>query len=334
MKKIVAFGNPLLDTIVLIEDDVLLKKYNLKSDGQKEISQDEMKSLMNDIDEYEKTVTAGGCAQNTLKVIQWLLQGQCSTTIFGAIGSDNQGETLKQILKSHGVKTNYVKHERYYTGTTVSLVTKQGRSLVACLSAAEIISLNDVLNTDIIVEIRNADLIYIEGFFLTKRFEAAKYILNYCNELEKKIAFNLSGEYLCNECPEIVEYFIERCEIIIGNRREFSAICSIMRENDVESFISALSQLGKTVVLTNGPSYVICVTDRGKINCKTTVPEVEKKEVVDTTGAGDSFAAGFLTGYLTGRSIQNCLNLGCYAAQEIIRRRGCVVPEHPPNLVT
>jgi adenosine kinase len=107
-----------------------------------------------------------------------------------------------------------------------------------------------------------------------------------------------------------------------------------MRENDVESFISALSQLGKTVVLTNGPSYVICVTDRGKINCKTTVPEVEKKEVVDTTGAGDSFAAGFLTGYLTGRSIQNCLNLGCYAAQEIIRRRGCVVPEHPPNLVT
>ncbi|RZC37752.1 PfkB domain containing protein [Asbolus verrucosus] len=334
MNRIVAFGNPLLDTIVLMKDNTLLKKYNLKSDGQKEIAQNEMKSLMEDIKSYGKTMSAGGCAQNTLKVIQWLLRKQFSTTIFGAVGDDNEGQMLQDILKRDGVETNYVRQVNYPTGVTVALVNGTNRSLVACLGAAEVLSLADLTsNPDIMRQAENADLIYMEGFFLTKRTEVAHFVLNYCNSHNKKFAFNLSGEYMCKEEPEILKYFTERSDIIFGNKKEFEALCSIMKQRNVKDLLIYLSKSGKIVAMTNGANPVVCVGDGGKSYDKVIVPAMKDTEIVDTTGAGDSFVAGFLVGHLLKRSLVNCCELGCYAAQEIIKRRGCVVPEHPPNVL-
>ncbi|KAJ8949240.1 hypothetical protein NQ318_022753 [Aromia moschata] len=93
MKTVVAFGNPLLDTTLLVKDDFLLNKYNLKEDDQKEITKNEMQNICNDIISYEKNQSAGGCAQNSLRVLQWLLK-KSATLLF----LDRQEKTVMPLL--------------------------------------------------------------------------------------------------------------------------------------------------------------------------------------------------------------------------------------------
>ncbi|KAJ3648688.1 hypothetical protein Zmor_020471 [Zophobas morio] len=326
MKRVIAFGNPLLDTIVLLQDKSLLEKYNLDVDGQKEISLSEMEALKEDIKDYDKTVTAGGCAQNTLKILQWLLKKEYSVTMCGAIGGDSEGKLLEEILKQHGIEPHYIVHKAYPTGTTVSLVTNDNRSLVAHLGAAEIVPLQYIHGTDIITQIEQSDLVYMEGFFLTKRTKTATFILNHCTSHNKMFAFNLCGEYLVDSLPELVDEFLSQADIIFGNRKEFDKICSL-KGVSVENFLTALSEhgRGKIIAVTNGPSAVMCF-GHGE-SCVAQAPTLSTEEIVDTTGAGDSFAGGFLAGYLQEKSLKECLQLGCHAAYTIIKRRGCTVPE-------
>ncbi|XP_044263209.1 adenosine kinase-like isoform X2 [Tribolium madens] len=303
-----------------------------KQDGQKEVSQKEMKALIEDIKEYEKTFVAGGCAQNTLKVMQWLLDQKCCATIFGAIGNDNEGKTLKQILEKHGVDTNYVTQRGYITGSTVALVTGESRSLVAYLGAAEVMSPDDFSsNSQIISQLQDATLVYMEGFFITKRIEVASAIIDCCNQLNKQFVFNLSGQYLCTDYTQTVIDFAQKSAIIFGNKREFQTICLSMNETCVENFIRNLGKLGKTVVVTDGANSVICVGDGGKTFVEIEVPPIKSEEIVDTTGAGDAFVAGFLSGYLCKKPLKTCCELGNYAAEEIIKRRGCTIPEDAPT---
>ncbi|EFA07316.1 adenosine kinase [Tribolium castaneum] len=326
--KIVAFGNPLLDTIVLLKSDALLKKYCLEKDGQKEVSQSEMKALVADLEEYEKTFVAGGCAQNTLKVVQWLLDKKCAATMFGSIGGDSEGEILKKILREHGVDTNYVTQPGYITGSTVSLVTGESRSLVAYLGAAEVMSPQDFSPNSHIIE--DANLVYMEGFFITKRIQVASAIVNCCNRLNKQFVFNLSGQYLCTDYTQTVVDFVQKSSIIFGNKREFQTICPPMNESSVENLIKNLGKQGKIVVVTDGAKCVNCVGGGETLEIK--VPELRAEEIVDTTGAGDAFVAGFLSGYLLKKPLKTCCELGNYAAQEIIKRRGCTIPDYPPVL--
>lgn len=276
-------------------------------------------------------MAAGGCAQNTLKVMRWLLGKQCLARIFGSIGDDDEGELLKKILEEQGVDTNYVTQKGYSTGATLSLVINDNRSLIACLGAAEVLSPRHVTENLLLKEdIKKSDLVYIEGFFLTRRLEAAKMILNICKKYKKIIVFNTSGEYLCKEQPDVISYFIRNADIVFGNRREFEALYGFMGENSVELLLQSLGKSGKIVAMTNGPFNVVYL---GKQCGEIEVPPMDKDDIVDTTGAGDSFVAGFLVGYILKKPLKSCSEIGCYAAQEIIKKRGCIVPNYPPQIV-
>lgn len=107
MKSITAFGNPLYDVTIISEKHVpqLLDKYSLKADGQKEISRSEMMSLTQDIKGLEQFISPGGCSQNTLRVMQWILRRQSQATIFGSVGNDPEADYLRKSLRSEGVRT-------------------------------------------------------------------------------------------------------------------------------------------------------------------------------------------------------------------------------------
>lgn len=250
--------------------------------------------------------------------------------MFGAVGDDPEAELLKEFLKRDKVETNYVTQRDYITGTTVSLITGEHRSLVAYLGAAEVISIDDFLSTPGIKhQIKEATLVYMEGFFLTKRENVATYILDICNKQNKEFAFNLSGEYLCKELPETVKHFITKSDIIFGNLKEFETICPIMNESCVDDLIKSLGKKGKTVAVTNGQYPVKCIQAGEESISEIQVITVDK-EVVDTTGAGDAFAGGFLAGYLNKTPAYKCCRLGNYAAFQVIKDFGCNVPISSP----
>lgn len=338
MKNIVAFGNPLLDTIVFIANNQLLSKYELEKDGQKEISSEEMKNLTEDIknESQDKTYIAGGCSQNSLRVLQWLTKKTQNVAIFGSVGNDSEASILRKLMEMDGVTTNYVTQENFTTGKTISLVNGVNRSLVAHLGAAEILLVRDILNNKTFKNyIKNADYIYIEGYFLTKREDVATYILDYCNDLQNIVIFNISGEYVCDMVPKTLKYFVENSDVVFGNKREFEALRMIWGFSSLDQLLDLLIKNGKNKLKNYG--NIIVITDGAKPGCcyysngqkyQFKVEEIAKGDIKDTTGAGDAFVGGFLAGMCEEKSIEECTKLACYAASAIIKQTGCSIPNY------
>lgn len=227
------------------------------------------------------------------------------------------------------------------TGISVDLVRGADRSLVANIGAAECFTVQDFLSDKTYMQsLDKADYVYVEGFFLTHRTELAKYILNYCNENKKPFVFNISGVYMCDLQPEDMRYFGEKCDILFGNKREYTALSKIMKhKGDVENFAIALTKkhpkktylpFGKIAVVTNGSKSVICSYGDGNFK-EISVEKIDIKQIKDTTGAGDSFVSGFLAALLHNQKPEVCLNWGCWVSQKIIQECGCSVPAYSPD---
>lgn len=246
----------------------------------------------------------------------------------GAVGTDETADNLEQLLKQDGVNPRYVR-KNHPTGTTVALVRGPCRMLVAHLGAAEVLAVED-LNADILTELQTVDLVYIEGFFLTKRLPVATLILDKYDRKKTKLAFNLSARYMCEEHPEVIKLFSKEADLLFGNRREFEALLPILKAPNFDDIFNKLAKKDKVIVITDGPEAVICWQE-GQIH-RYSVSSLEESQVIDTTGAGDAFVAGFLAGYLLKRTSLSCTELGCYAAQEMIKRTGCSLPPHTPRV--
>ncbi|XP_072388908.1 uncharacterized protein [Diabrotica undecimpunctata] len=334
---IVAFGNPLLDTIVTVKDTTLIQKYDLPIDSQKEVPLYLLKQLLQDVKDMETTCAAGGCAQNTLRVFQWFTGKVHEAFMIGSVGNDEKGSLVKSLMEADGVKTEYIV-QNIPTGATVCLVDGSQRSLVANVGAAEYFKVEQIRRTNIRSIMYDADLAYIEGFFLTKREEAAKYVLDCCNTLKLMVAFNISGVYVCDMVPDTLQYFVEHCDIIFGNKREFEAVAKLMKFSTVKELIQKILKNsiyklqkvhGNIVVITDGANPGQCHHGEGEY-FEFHVMDVEEDKFKDSIGAGDAFVGGFLAGLLEKKPLDWCATLGCYTANEIIRQTGCTLPKRPP----
>ncbi|KAJ8935430.1 hypothetical protein NQ314_012850 [Rhamnusium bicolor] len=341
MKTVIAFGNPLLDTTIFVRGNSLLDKYNLKEDGQMEVTENEMKSISEEISGYKQNNSAGGCSQNSLRVLQWLLKKQCNAIIFGSVGKDNEAVLLKQLVEGDGVHTRYIQQDDLPTGKTIAIVKGTYRSLVAYIGAAEKLPLNDLLAVqDFHALVQESNFVYVEGFFLTNRIETARYILDFCNMHNKIIIFNISGEYVCNSYPEAVKYFVKNSDIVFGNRREFEALTKIMNLENIEELTNGLIENGKNkieeygniIIITDGCKPGTCIYKGGRTE-HFDVPAIEEKDITDTTGAGDAFTGGFIAGLCKNKSIKECAKIGCYSAFHIIKQTGCTLPNFQPDIL-
>lgn len=234
-------------------------------------------------------------------------------------------------------------HKSQSTGTCIALAKNASRSLIAHLGAAECYQ-KDALSSDESLNIlKTVKIIYMEGFFITKRFEVARYVRDLSAENKSVFSFNISGVYLCNWHPNEITEFARTCDILFGNINEFKALGEIVGIEDPIDVAIMLSitykekdkknpllRHGKIVVITNGSVNVSCVYGNGEV-IELDVPKLTLSEIEDTTGAGDSFAAGFLAGLLKDYEVEKCLKLGCWAAKEIILQTGCTIPEFVPE---
>ncbi|KAF2897382.1 hypothetical protein ILUMI_08796 [Ignelater luminosus] len=341
MVLIAGFGNPLLDITVKIPDDTLLNKYNLNEDDQKEISADKIKSLLEDISSLNPSMTPGGAAQNTMRILQWVLAKPNSTIMFGAVGQDALGKNLKALVEAAGVKTRYIEHVNEPTGTVVALVSGACRSLVAYIGAAQHVAIDNLHATDINT-LNTVDLVYMEGFFLPDRKQVAQYIQEFCYDSKRIFTFNLSAVYMAETYPDDILYFANNCDILIGNYREYDALIKAAKLTmNVETLVAQLSanydnsknlKYGKIVIMTNGSKSVLCAHSNGKTE-EISVPKIEADKIGDTTGAGDAFAAGFLAGMFEGRPPTGCLRWGCWVSRQIIQQVGCTIPNYPAEFL-
>ncbi|XP_008556442.1 uncharacterized protein LOC103577541 [Microplitis demolitor] len=354
LPAVVAFGNPLLDVVSNIQDDNLLEKYKLKVDSEIELSEDIIQEILADLPtDWKQRVAAGGCAQNTARILQWLCGGPKIPHVViycGGIGNDSRGTTLEKLVKSTGVETRYALHPDLPTGIALSLSRDSSRSLIANLGAAGVYSLDDLKKANLPWD--TIKIVYIEGFFLTHGLDVAKEVVRLTQDKNIIIAFNINGEYMVQDHHAAVCEMVGLSKIVFGNAREMTALAKALNiKFDNVADIPFLLNSSKRVtvgvssterskddwladndifVMTQGGSAPAIVV-WGQGNSVQVQPAKPTSPVVDATGAGDALVAGFLAGVLSQWDPKSCLECGCKTAGMMVTRLGVTLPDVVPD---
>lgn len=342
--SILGLCNPLLDITAYVEKDIL-DKYYLKANNVI-LAGDEHKDLCKElVQKYKVEYTAGGSAQNVMRVVAGILRRQNvqSRVLFsGCISNDDFGDMMKKKASEDGVITNYAICDSVPTGTCAVCLTDQGknRSLCAFLGASQKFS-EKHLQDHWEELVANTDIIYISGFLLAVSPETyhilGQHVAN-SSDKKKRFCLNLSAPYVSSVFGNELQKVIKYVDIIFGNDDEALAFAEFMKWNtrNIEEIATKLTEcekarkeVGRIVVITQGERPIIVAE---QVNSKVEIKQfpcksIPDSEMVDTNGAGDSFAGGFLSQFLQGESLEFCVEMGSYAAREIIKMSGITLPD-------
>lgn len=330
--RLLAFGNPLLDVTVQISDSELLKKYDIERNSQAEVPLDKLTNLFNDARNKYKTLrySLGGSALNSCRILAGL--NMRDLIFYGAIGNDQNGKVVKEILKKAGVKACLQELE-IRTGTCVCLTHGSERSLVANIGAALKCEMEYVHKS---IEQLSTDYYYIEGFFIPEKMDICRYLHGKFSQSPNTVfVTNLNAPYIVKNFQKDITWMVDKADIIFGNRDEFEELATI---NGFENMLGYLSELIskytkshrlKIIVITDGASPVILYegNKNGLESTTVDVPQVHSDDIIDTTGAGDSFVAGFLMAHMRGDDVKKCIEFGCKISAAVIKTIGCNLPK-------
>jgi fructokinase len=309
-KKILGIGNAIVDVFAKVEDEFLIKR-NFVKGSMKLINKSEFEDLKKNI-KIEKVV-AGGSVANSMSGIAYL-KGRPS--FIGKINSDSFGEIYKKSLEDINVNFPYIqKNENLSTGASIILITPDSeRTMCTYLGISSHLSEGDINEDNII----NNELIFLEGYLWDKGISEKmfKHTINIAKKNKIKIAMSLSDIFCVNRHKEDFYNLLKNdLDILMGNENEINELTE--KKNLLDS-INQLKKLNKLIVITRSENGSMAIKDNEIINCDS--QKVDK--IVDLTGAGDLFAAGFLKEYLEKSEIKKCLMTGSILASKIIQKIG------------
>lgn len=329
------YGNPLLDILAEVDKD-FLNKYKLEPNNAI-LADDLHKSLYDELTErYSVEYIPGGATQNTTRIAQWLIGIPQATTFVGCISHDKYGKILEEKTKESGVRVNYQYCDSEPTGTCAVLLTGNNRSLVAYLAAANKFTKDHLEKPDVQELINKAQCYYVAGFPLTVCPEGMLLLGKHSAANDKLFVMNLSAPFLCSFFKDRMLSLLPYVDILFGNESEaleFSK-ANDLRLTDIKEIAVRIARYpkengkkGRIVVITQGAEPTIIVQE-GKITEYPVIP-VKQENIVDTNGAGDAFVGGFLAQLVKGQDIDTCVRCANYAANLIIQRSGCSLPDTP-----
>jgi fructokinase len=304
--KILGIGNAIVDVLCKVDDDFLVKNSLTKS-TMKLIDESEFKTLLSLIN-IEETVSGGSVANS----IVGLSQLGNDVGFIGKVSDDKLGQKYEEGLKKEKVNYFYKKKkETIPTGSCLILITPDSeRTMCTFLGTAG--KINDTDIDESIV--KNSDITFLEGYLWDegepkKAFDKA--IAN-----SNKVAMSLS-DLFCVERHK--EHFLElaknKLDIIFANEQE---ITSLIDANSFEEIVTFSKQIKKNVVITRGEKGALSILNGQLIEC-----EAQKNlNIIDLTGAGDLFAAGYLHGIINNLSMKECLIKGTELSSKIIQKIG------------
>jgi len=304
--KILGMGNAIVDVICRVDDNFLAKN-NLTKSTMKLVNETEFKKLLSDL-KIEKTV-AGGSVANS---IVGLAQLGNNVGFIGKINEDNLGSKYEEDLKKEKVEYFYSKKkEKLSTGTCLILITPDSeRTMCTFLGIAGKINENDVD----VSAIKKSKITFLEGYLWDegnpkKAFEKA--IQN-----SNKVAMSLSDQFCVERHkPHFLDLVKNKLDITFANEQE---ILSLINAKSFDEVIAFGKSLRKLMVITRGEKGSITINKNDVVECG-----IQKNlKILDLTGAGDLFAAGFLHGYINNLTLKESLQKGTEMSSKIIQRIG------------
>ena len=309
-KKILGIGNAIVDVLAKVNDEFLNKNKLIKG-SMKLINEAEFEELKKDI-KIEKVV-AGGSVANTMAGIAHL---KGNSSFIGKINSDNFGEMYRRSLQDINVNFSYLeKDEDLSTGASIILITPDSeRTMCTYLGISSHLSADDINENNI----ADHELIFLEGYLWDKGISEKmfKHTINIAKKNKIKIAMSLSDIFCVTRHKEDFCNLLKNdLDILIGNENEINELTN---KNNLLDSVNLLKKLNKLIVITRSENGSMAIKNNEIINCNST----KVKKVLDLTGAGDLFAAGFLKEYLDNSDIKKCLETGSILASKIIQKIG------------
>lgn len=308
---VIAIGNAIVDVMAPCED-ALIEELGLTRGGMMLIDTDQAESLYAAMGPAREI--SGGSAANTLAGLA-ALGSKCA--FIGQVADDQLGSVFAHDIRAGGIDfTTPARAGDPPTARCLIFVTPDGqRTMNTYLGASQFLPA-DALDLDMIAA---AKVLYLEGYLWDPEEPRAamRRAIAAARAAGRKVAFTLSDGFVIARHGDDFRALIDAGEIdiLFANEHELAALTGL------EDFHEGMAALAPKV-----PVLVVTRSEKGAHACvngeHTQVPAIWVDKVVDTTGAGDLFAAGFLHGHVEGRPTVECLQLGAICASEIISHFG------------
>ena len=305
--KILGIGNAIVDVICKVDDSFIIQNNLTKSTMKLFFDESEFKNLLTNL-KIEKTVSGGSVANS----IVGLSQLGDKVGFIGKVSDDEFGRKYEEGLNKENVEYFYSrKKEELPTGTCLILVTPDSeRTMCTFLGTAGKINENDVSSD----AIKKSEIIFLEGYLWDegepkKAFDKA---INNAN----KVAMSLSDLFCVDRHkPHFLKLVKNKLDITFANEQE---ITSLIEAKNFDEVINFSKQLNKLMIVTRGEKGAVAINGDEVVES-----DIQKNlKIIDLTGAGDLFAAGFLHGYINKLSTRECLEKGTEMSSKVIQQIG------------
>jgi sugar/nucleoside kinase (ribokinase family) len=305
--KILGVGNAIVDVICKVDDNFIIQNNLTKGTMKLFFDEKEFNNLFINL-KIEKTISGGSVANSMVGISQ--LGDEVG--FIGKVSDDEFGSKYEEGLKKE--KVNYLyskKKESLPTGTCLILVTPDSeRTMCTFLGIAGKINENDIE----IASVKESEIVFLEGYLWDegepkKAFDKAIHHAN-------KVAMSLSDQFCVERHkPHFLNLVKDKLDITFANEQEITSLIEAKKFAEVIDFSK---QLNKLIVITRGEKGSVAINGDEIFE-----NDIQKNlKIVDLTGAGDLFAAGFLHGYINKLSMKECLKKGTEMSSKIIQKIG------------
>jgi sugar/nucleoside kinase (ribokinase family) len=308
---VVAIGNAIVDVLAR-SDDAFLAEHALTKGGMQLIDAETAESLYADMGQAKEI--SGGSAANTLAGLA-ALGKKCG--FIGQVNDDQLGAVFAHDVRALGVRYDTpVMQGDVPTARCLILVTPDAqRTMNTFLGASQYLP-EEALDLELI---RSASILYLEGYLWDPEQPRAamRAAIDAARGAGRRVAFTLSDNFVIDRHRADFVDLIDQglIDILFSNESEIQALAQV---DDFEKAVALLSGRVPVLVSTRGEKGAIAVVDGVRYEAHA----APVSEIVDTTGAGDLFASGFLAAHLDGLDVEKCLKLGAAAAAEVISHWG------------
>jgi sugar/nucleoside kinase (ribokinase family) len=310
MKRVLGIGNALVDVLIKVENEDLLKDLNIRKGSMQLVDSEFKNMLLSKTMNLNNTRASGGSSANTINGMASL---GVKTGYIGKIGNDETGEFFLSDLKNNNIET-FVKRCSTETGIATVLITPDSeRTFGTYLGASVELDANDIED----LMFRNYSLLHLEGYLLFN-----KELINKALMLAKTnnliVSLDLASYNVVEANLDFIRDIITNyVDIVFANEEEAKAFTG----KSAEAALDEIAGICDTAIVKIGKHGSLI-----KNNSKETRVSATPARVIDTTGAGDLYAAGFLYGFSKGLTMEKCGETGALLAGKVIEVIGAKIP--------
>lgn len=313
MDKIIGLGNALIDVLVTLKDDKLLEEMELPKGSMQLIDYAKLQQINTQFSQMKTHLATGGSAGNA---ILGLANMGAGTGFIGKVGNDSYGDFFRENLRKNNIEDKLLTSEQLPSGVASTFISPDGeRTFGTCLGAAASLKAEE-LTLDMF---KGYAYLFIEGY-LVQDHDMILHAIELAKEVGLQICLDMASYNIVASDLDFFSLLINKyVDIVFANEEEAKAFTG----EEPEEALRTIAKMCSIAIVKVGPSgsYIRKGTEEIKVSA------IPVNKVVDTTGAGDYFASGFLYGLTCGYSLEKCAKIGSILSGNVIQVIGTAMPQ-------